>query len=141
MTPTIETAIWLAMKQRIDSLPLPFPVAMPGQTFTPTYSGSSLSPYIRAGRVTAAPIRNLIDNGQPHTRTGFIMLTLVHPLGPDMSVFDEYAGNIAAHFADGTQMRYGAVCVTIPRYPHAMEGYEDSGYWAVPVRIPWRCTA
>jgi hypothetical protein len=69
------------------------------------------------------------------------MVTLVHPLGQDVAVYDQIAASIAEHFSDGTQARHGAVCVAVVSYPHVQEGYEDAGYWTVPVRIPWRCFA
>lgn len=133
MTATVETSIWLAIKARINSLSLSFPIAWPGEIYDP-----SLSPYIRVGRVSSAPVPAFIADGKPHTRTGFIILTLAHPLGPDPSVFDQYAGTIADHFRDGTMMKYGNVCIRVTEYPHIVEGYEDNGFWSIPIRIPWR---
>jgi len=144
MSATIETAIWLALKARVQTIPLGFPsasFAWPGQTFTPPYSASKLLPYLRIGRVTAAPVRQMIDYGKPHWREGMLMVTLVHPLGNDVSVFDQMAGIVADHFIDGTHMRFDRVCLTVPEYPHVQEGYEENGYWTVPVSIPWRCFA
>lgn len=137
MTAKTETAIWLALKSRINTIPGALPIAWPGQTFTPP----GVSPYLRIGRVTAAPAPQLIDYGKPHWRTGSIIVTLVHPLGQDISVYDQIAAGIAEHFPDGTQMHYGRICVTVPDYPHVQEGFEDDGYWTVPVTIPWRCFA
>lgn len=139
--PEIETRIWLALKARIESLPLGFPRAWPGQTFDRPYDGAALKPYLRIGRVSASPAGVMIDYAKPHDRRGSLIVTLVHQLGPDTSVFDQYAATIAAHFRDGTQMRYGAVCVTVPTYPHVQPGYETDGYWSVPVNVPWRCFA
>ena len=34
------------------------------------------------------------------------MVTLVHPLGQDVAVYDQIAASIAEHFRDGTQARY-----------------------------------
>lgn len=141
MSPTINTSIWLALKSHIETIPLGFPIAWPGMTFELPHEKDSIKPYIRAGRVNATPTRQVIDNGKPYTRTGILILTLVHPLGQTTSVFDEYAGVIAEHFNDSATMRYGSVCVTIPEYPQVVEGYEDGGYYNIPIRIPWRCSA
>jgi len=141
MSAKIETSIWLALKARIEDIPLGLTFAWPGQTFTPTYSGAKLLPYLRIGRVTNAPVSMLIANGKPHERNGRLIVTLVHPLGNDVAVYDQMAATIAEHFIDGTQMPYGRVCVSVPSYPHVQEGYEDNGYWTVPVSIPWRCFA
>lgn len=137
MTAKTETAIWLALKSRISTLPGGLPIAWPGQTFTPP----GVSPYLRVGRASASPLAQFIDNAKPHWRTGFVIVSLVQPLGQDVSVYDQIAAGIAEHFVDGTQMHYGHVCVTVPEYPHVQEGYEDNGFWTVPVSIPWRCFA
>lgn len=141
MSAGIETSIWLALKSRIDTLPLAYPKAWPGQTFQVPASGGLPQPYLRVGRVSADPVRLFLGDGEPHRRTGSLMVTLVHPLVQAVAVYDQIAAGIAEHFIDGTQMRYGAVCVAVSSYPHVQEGYEDTGYWTVPVRIPWRCFA
>jgi len=136
-----ETAIWLAIKSRIDTLPSGYARAWPGKTFVPPQAGSPPTPaaYYRIGQVTSAPRRMLIDDGKPHNRDGFIIVTLVYPLGQDVAVYTQAAGIIASHFKDGTRMRYGALCVSVPEYPHVGDGFADAGYWMVPVRIPWGC--
>ena len=134
--PAVETQIWLALKSGIDSLPLSYRIAWPAKAFTATTGG-----YIRVGHVSSAPNPELIANGKKHTRRGFLMLTLVMPISYDTSVFTDQAGQIAEHFKDGATVRYGSVCVTITSAPHVMDGYEDGGYWNVPVRIPWRTFA
>ncbi len=134
--PAVETQIWLALKSGIDSLGLTLPIAWPAEKFTAVTSG-----YIRVGTVSAAPNPELIATGKKHTRRGFLMLTLVMPLGQDSSVFVDLAGQIAEHFKEGETVHYGSVCVTITSAPHVMDGYEDGGYWNVPVRIPWRTFA
>lgn len=141
--PTAEVKIWLALRARIESLPLSFAKAWPAETFTPPHSGSLLSPYIRVGTVTVDPLPVQIATGKPHVRTGTLILTLVHPLrnGYTMPVYNQYAGTIAEHFSDGTEMRYDNVCVRVTAQPHVQPGYEDNGYWTIPVSIPWRTVA
>lgn len=141
MTATVETKIWLAMRSRVQSALPVVPKAWPGETFEPPYGGNppALQHYIRVGRVVAAPVRQLIADGRPHLRSGFLVLTLVYPLGQSVTVYDQMAGQIAAHFADGTCMSHQGVSVSVPEYPHVLEGFEENGYWTVPVRIPWQC--
>lgn len=141
MSAKVETSIWLALKSRIDTLPLSYAKAWPGQVFEVAGSGGLPQPYLRVGRVTVAPVRHLIADGKPHERTGSLMITLVHPLGQDVSVYDQIAATIAEHFKDGTEMRYGRVCVKVRSYPHVGDGYEENGFWTVPVRVPWQCFA
>ena len=139
--PSVETKIWLALRERIESIPLPFARAWPAETFTPVYSDGELLPYLRIGRVTVAPVPVFIDTGKRHQRTGTLIITLVHPLGRVASVYDEYAGQIAAHFNEGTSMYYNGVCVKVTAQPHVQPGYEQDAYWTVPISIPWRTFA
>lgn len=139
--PSAEVKIWLALRSRVESIPLPFAKAWPAETFTPTYNVDVISPYLRIGRVSVAPVPVFIDKGKRHTRTGTLIVTLVHPIGQQASVYDEYAGQIANHFADGTTMYYDGVCVKITAQPHVQPGFEDNGYWTVPVSIPWQTFA
>jgi len=141
MSALTETAIWLALKARVESLPIAFPKAWPGETFEVPSAGGLPQPYLRVGRIIVAPVRQMIATGKVHERTGSLMITLVHPLGQNVSVYDQIAATIADHFRDGTEMRYGGVCVSVTSFPHDQEGYEDNGYWTAPVRVPWRCFA
>jgi len=141
MSALVETSIWLALKLRVESLPIAYPKAWPGETFEVPASGGLPQPYLRIGRINVAPVRQMIAVGKAHERTGSLMITLVHPLGQNVSVYDQIAATIADHFRDGTEMRYGSVCVSVTSFPHVQEGYEDNGYWTVPVRVPWRCFA
>ena len=145
MSSTVETSIWLALRSRVESLDIGVDVKMyPGELpQTPPSSGGVLQPYLRVGRVSADPVSPLIAYGKPSVRTGSLVVTLVHPLSASYTVsrYDQLAGLIARHFVDGTQMRHGDICVTVTDYPSVQEGYEDNGYWTVPVIIPWRTFA
>lgn len=147
MNPTVEVSIWLALKSRLESLSSVLSglaVAWPGGStdlFSPPHTGSKLLPYIRVGKVSADPIRRFIAGGKAHDRTGFLIITLVYPLSQDISVYEQLAGKIADYFKDGTQMVSNGVCVSVTSYPSVLDGYEDNGYWQIPVRIPWRSFA
>lgn len=141
MSAKLETKLWLALKSRIDTLLPDLKKAWPGVKFEVPSSNGRLEPYLSVGRVTAAPMRRHIATGKPHERTGFLMVTLVYPLGQNTAVYEQIGAEIAEHFKDGTQMSYDGLCVTVTSYPHVQDGYEDGGYWFVPVRIQWRCFA
>ena len=134
--PAVETKIYLALKNSVEALGLSLPIAWPAEKFTAVMSG-----YIRVGVVTAAPTAALIADGKKHVRRGSLMLTLVAPMNQNSSVFIEMAAGIASQFKEGANVRYNDVCVTITSAPHVMDGYEDGGYWNVPVRISWRTFA
>lgn len=135
--PSIETKIWLALKSRIDTLNLSYAKAWPAQKFKP----SAQTPYLRIGKVSIDPRRLVIADGKPHERTGSLIITLVHPITQDFSVYQELQGQIAAHFQDGVQMTYQGICVSVPSYPSCLDGYESDGWWTAPVSIRWRCVA
>ena len=141
--PTTEVKIWIALKSRVDTLPLPFAKAWPAETFEAPHDDGRLDPYIRVGSVTVDPVPIQIAAGKPHTRTGTLILTLVHPLvnGYSLPVYNQFAGQIAVHFGDGVEMRYQDVCVSVTAQPHVQPGYEDNGYYTIPVSIPWRTVA
>lgn len=141
MAANLETTIWLAIKSRIDTLLPAYSKAWPSQIFTPPSNSTERLPYLRIGRVTATPARQFIADSKAYERTGFIIITLVYPLGQSQSAYDQLAGSIADHFNDSVKMRSGGICVSIPSYPQIVEGYEDDGYWNIPVRVPWRTFA
>lgn len=138
MIAKVETAIWLALKGRVESLGLGYPFAWVGEKFEPPHNDSQLLPFVRVGRVSVPPSRVLIKPGRKQIRTGVLMLTLVYPMGQETKVYDQLGATIAEHFREGTEMRYESVCVSVEFAPHVQEGYQDNGYWTVPVRIPWR---
>lgn len=141
----IEAYIWLSIRAHIETLPLDYPIAWPGEYFEVPSTGTSIDTYIRVGRVSVAPIRMFIEDGKPHERTGSVIVTLVRSIVPgpggSVSLYDRDASIIASHFKDGTNMYSNGICVSVTSYPYVQEGYEDNGYWTVPVSIPWRCFA
>lgn len=142
MAAKIETSIWLAIRSRIETISLSYSKAWPGEYFEVPYDADGLLPYLRVGRVSVAPIRRYIKDGEPHERTGSVIVTLVRPIiNAPVSLYDQDAATIAEHFKDGTNMYSNGICVSVTSYPYVQEGYEDNGYWTVPVSIPWRCFA
>lgn len=115
---------------------IPFDIAWPAEKYYPR-----LKPYIRVAFLAGTPNRMMIADGGRHDREGFLMLTVIYPMlaGVPKERYLQEPLEIAAHFKDGTQMRYNDLCVFVPSYPQILDGYEDNGYWHVPVRIPWRC--
>lgn len=139
----IEAKIWMAIRARIETLLPTYKKAWPAEVFQAPASGVQLDPFLRIGRVSVDPVRVFIESGQRHDRTGSVIVTLVHPLrtGYQAQTYDAIACQIAEHFPDGLNMRYGDVCVEVTSAPYVNEGYEDNGYWTIPVSIPWRCFA
>lgn len=138
MTPKIEPSIWLALRERIETLPFSpcLPIAWPAATYSPEDGRD----FLAVGRVTVAPQRVLVGRG-PHERTGTLIISHVGQIGQDVAVYDQMAGIIADHFPAGLSLKFGAVCVKITASAHVEAGYRDGGWWRTPVIIPWRCAA
>lgn len=139
----VEVDIWKALAARVTSLSSAYSIAWPGEAFVVPSTGVRLKPYLRVALIVAEPTGVFIEYGQLHERTGFLMLTMVYPIIPKVTLTNylTYPSTVAKHFKDGTITRSGNVCVTVTEYPQVMDGYEDNGYYTVPVRIPWRCFA
>lgn len=134
---TTETNIWLALRRRIEALPLPaMPVAWPAAIYEPTIG----TPYLSVNNIITPPRRIMVGKGA-HDRTGTLTIVLVYPIGADVSVSMEIAGNIAAHFPEDYCMAFGGVSVKCRTKAHVQEGYRDGGWWRVPINISWRSFA
>lgn len=136
--PSVEVKIWMALRNRINTLPLvsEFDIAWPARTHDPVNI-----PYLRIGHVTTPPVGPLVKQGTPSVRTGTLIVTLVMRLEYDIAYHEEQAAQVSNHFQDGTLMNFEGVCVRVTAQPHVQPGYEDNGYWTIPVTIPWRTFA
>lgn len=136
--PSTETAIWLAVKARIATLPLSptTPIAWPAGTYAPIAGAA----FVAVDHVSFAPERVLIGRGE-HERTGMLVLSLVAPMGQDVAYYIETAGKIAAHFPEDLQMKYGGVCVRVVSKPHVLSGYRDGGWLRTPINVRWRASS
>lgn len=141
--PVTEVKIWEALREHVTAMLPEVPKAWPAETFDVPRTDGQLQPYIRVGAVSVDPVPLFIDHGKRHTRTGTLIVTLVHPVlsGAQASYYNQIAGRIAEHFSEGTRMHYYDVCLTVMSQPHVQPGYLDNGYWTIPVTIPWRAYA
>lgn len=132
--PAIETKIWLALRKRLEEFPTSVPIAWPGVAFTPT------SKYVRVGFSIIPPERRLIKAG-PHDRKGVFSLTPCGVLSTEGESLLELAGQLADHFPVDVPFCYMDACVCVIAEPHVVGGYQDKGFWNVPVTINWQCFA
>lgn len=136
--PSVETEIWLALKKRVESLPLmPMPIAWPGRNYIPVSGVQFLS----VSEVTIAP-RRIIINRSINDRSGTITIVAVQGFDQDPSAYKETGGIIAKHFASDVCLRYGSVRLHLMseggNTVHVDAGYRDGGWFHTPVIIPWR---
>ena len=129
---TLETKIWMALRNRVRTLDTELPIAWPGSTYSP--DGKA---HISVQNITIAPSRILVQHG-PHNRTGTLQIMLVQALGVDYSVGRQIAGDIASHFPTDLVLRYRDVCVRVTSAPDVSDGFREGAYWQTPIRIPWQ---
>lgn len=147
--PTVETAIWMALRTRVASLVLTpaLQVAWPKETFTPPQGGNPVRPvpYLEVRHLPNANQRLYIGHDEPHRRAGILQLTLKYPVALNHSeaVQTQIAGQIAAHFPPGLKMKFQELTVHVERAPDVAQSFRDGSdpYWQTPVSIRYWCEA
>ena len=135
MAASVETKIWLALKAKIETLPLSFPVAYPKQDYTPE-TGKA---WIKVSHMLNTGFRPFIGNADPELRQGILQLALHTPLNSQTAEVDmQYAGQIAAHFAADRKLYHDGIKVTIQRYPDVGQAYRVDDWWFTPVNVAWQ---
>lgn len=145
--PAIETAIWLALRGRVQALPVSIvpqsAIAWPKRPFTkPTLNGQP-APYIEVRHLPNQVGRLMVKGSGPHQRPGILQLDYMSPTGgalDDVQV-TEMAGRIASHFPADMVLSAAGVRVRVERAPDVAQGFADGPYWRVPVSIRWECLA
>jgi hypothetical protein len=139
--PTVETAIWLALKGRVQTLPTSIvpqtSIAWPKKPFDKPQSGGKPAPYIEVRLLPNRVQRLFIGSAEPHRRPGILQLDFMAPtngLLDDVQVI-EMAGDIAAHFPTDLKLTAHGVTVRIEQAPDVMQGFADGAYWRTPISI------
>ena len=144
--PTIETAIWLALKGRVGTLLLNpvLQIAWPKEAFTPPQGGTPAKPqpYLEVRHLPNTNTRRAIGNTDAHRRAGILQITLKYPvvLNHAEAVQTEIAGKIAAHFPAGLPMVSNGLQLKVEKAPDISQGFRDGTdpYWQTPVSIRYR---
>ena len=138
MAATVETKLWLALKARIETLPLGFSIAWPKEDFTPVAG----QPYLKVTHTLTMNERPFIGNSDPQFRQGILQVGLHTPVLPQPAETDiQYAGQISAHFWANPTLIYEDVKVRIQRAPDVGNAYRVENYWFTPTNIPWESFA
>lgn len=137
MAATVETRIWLALKGRVETIPLAFPKAWPKQSFTPTVG----QPWLRVTFLPNANSRPFLGSDDPMFRQGLLQIGLMTPLnGQSFEVDNQWAGEIAEHFwgdLTGRKLFYDGVTVTIQRAPDVAGAFREDAWQFTPISIRW----
>jgi hypothetical protein len=145
--PSPETAIWLALKARIATLPASIvpqtSISLPKEAFTPPKSGTNLLPYLQVQHLPNQTERIFIKGDAPHRRPGILQLSLMVPnTGSwDFTVTTERAGLIAAHFPADLRLTGNGVSLRIELAPSIAQGFPDGAYWKTPISVRYDCFA
>lgn len=93
-------------------------------------------------RVAVVPNDNLPAdlNSDVMQRRGFVVLTLVSPLGEYQIEAEAKAGTIAAHFPRALRLTSGDAVVQIVGHS-VRQAREEAGRWETPVWIEYRSTS
>lgn len=135
--PTVETAIWLALKARVQALSLSpaLPIAWPNQSFNKPTGG-----YLRVTHVPNINRRILIASG-PHQRLGLLQIDVFAEKNRDAAVAIETAGLVAAHFPCDLRMNYGTVSVRVTKAPDVAQAIENDSHLQFPVTVQYETFA
>lgn len=144
--PTVQTAIWLALRGRVATLPASIvpqsAIAWPKREFTKPQAGNLPAPYIEVRHLPNRADRVLIGIG-PQIRPGILQLDYMEPLSSPLDDIQvgERAGLIAAHFPADLKITAHSVSVRIEQAPDVAQGFADGAYWRLPVSIRYVCFA
>lgn len=148
MAATIETAIWLALKARVQSLPLDYPIDWPRGPFDKPQGLDDLpDPYLEVRLLPNVSQRLFIGSNDPHRRMGILQVSLMYPVARTKgnvdweAQFAQIGGTIAAHFPTDLKMHFEGVTVRVEKAPDVAQPLRDDAYWRVPVSIRFDCFA
>jgi len=136
-TPTPETAIWLALKIKLQALTLSpgLTIAYPNEDFTPPTGDNYLSTSLFRNDPLAATM-----GGTGKTRhMGIFQIMLHAKRNQDFAVAQEIAGDIANHFELGTSMTNNGFTVRVERPPSVGSDISraDEPLMLIPISIRW----
>lgn len=140
---TVETSIWMALRQRVVSIPGGYAIAMPKVAFAKPSTNGQPDPYVQVDNMHNDPERMTIGSDGPADRRGILTLSLMYPvaLNHDETVITEAAGKIAAHWPQDLKLPMDGIVVRIEAPPRVVDAMRDDAYWRTPITIRWRTFA
>ncbi|GAA2867463.1 hypothetical protein GGQ99_001290 [Aminobacter niigataensis] len=136
--PSVETSIWLALKARAQGLVLSpvLPIAWPNESFAKPTGG-----YLRVTHIPNVNRRLFLGSTDPHQRLGLLQIDVFGRKNENVAVAGEIAGNVAAHFACGTEMWSEGRRVSVTKAPDVGQPIDGDTHIQVPVTIAYECFA
>lgn len=130
--PAIETALWLALRARVETLVLSpaLPVAWPNESFTKPSGG-----YLRVTWVPNMNRRVFLRGSDPHQRLSLLQIDVFAKKNENAAVAIEIAGKVAAHFPADLKMSAYGVTARVTKAPEVAQPIDDATHVMVPVTI------
>lgn len=130
--PTIETALWLALRARVEALALSpvLPVAWPNESFNAPLSG-----YLRVSWIPNLNRRLFIGSNDPHQRLSLLQIDVFAQKNQNAAVAIEIAGKVAAHFPTDLRMSAHGVTARVTKAPDTAQPLTDGTHLMVPVTV------
>ena len=135
-TPTVETKIWLALRNHLASLVLnpAVPFIWPAEATTIPHGNS-----LEVTHMPNRPQRQYLGSDEPPYRQGILQVGVLTVPGfsQHMSVAMEIAGDVAGHFPKDSRMTYSDVVLRVSEDPQVGQGFRDEkrARWVTPVTI------
>lgn len=141
-TPTVETKIWLALRNHLASLVLSpaAPFIWPAESVT-IPQGTSLEVTHMPNR----PVRRYLGSDEPDLLRGILQVGVLTIPGfsQHQTVATEIAGDVAGHFPKDARMTYDDIVVRISEKPETGQSFRDEkrARWVTPVTIRYHTEA
>lgn len=139
-SPTINTQIWLALRNHMADLVLTpvLPILWPGRNVD-LPSGNALE----VTHLVNRPSRQFIGSNEPHDRRGILqigVLSLPSTNEHAETVVREIAGQVGNHFPTDARLTYADVMVRVYEAPEVGTSFKDDqrGRVVTPVSIRWQ---
>lgn len=138
-TPTVETAIWLALRGRLESLVLSpaHDVAWPNESYLPVAG----APYLKVEHIPNRTLRAFIGSNEPHQYRGILQIGVMAKLNRDLAVGLEVAGDVADHFTADLRLTAHGVTVRITSNPSVGLPQPQATHLMIPVSVEYDCWA
>lgn len=136
-TPTVETAIWLALRGRIETIPGAMPTAWPNEAFTP----SAQAAYLRIDMIPNTTQRVFIGSTDPHRYRGILQIGVMARLNQNLAVGMEIAGDVADHFPADLRLTAHDVTVRVTSHPSLGPAQPQATHLMIPVSIEFEAWA
>jgi hypothetical protein len=125
------------LEQQISTALSGFAIAWENARYAPTLGTPFASVFLLPAATVNPAIAGDGVNGELQQHNGVMQVTLNYPANDGTQAFGAKADVLAAAFPVGLTLTQGAVTVRVLRTPSIAPGFPKSGWYCVPVSIPY----